>query len=357
MVDSPFVEMSATTPTVLWNDSATPSELAAAISWGAVGATCNPVIALSALKADPESWSRRIKQYAAAHPLATEDEIGWAMVKELSLDAAKLLEPAFAKFHGRNGRLSIQTDPRNYKNAQALADQAVEFSQLAENIIVKIPVTAAGVVAIEDAVYRGVNINATVSFSVAQTIAVAEAIERGMNRREAEGLDISTMGHVCTIMVGRTDDWMRLVVERDGISVDPSVCDWAGVAVFKNAYRIYQERGYRTRLLSAAFRNHHHWSQLIGGDIVVSPPFNWQEKANESGITAEPRMDIPVADDIMADLQKIGPEFFKAFDEHGMSHDEFNTYGATVRTLRQFLQANADLEQFVRDVTLPNPDL
>ena len=222
---------------------------------------------------------------------------------------------------------------------------------------VKIPVTAAGVVAIEDAVYRGVNINATVSFSVAQTIAVAEAIERGMNRRAADGHDISTMGHVCTIMVGRTDDWMKQVIARDGLDVDPAACDWAGVAVFKNAYRIYQERGYRTRLLSAAFRNHHHWSQLVGGDIVVSPPFNWQEKANESGISAEPRMHLPVAADIMNELLKIGPEFHKAYDADGMTPAEFNTYGATVRTLRQFLQANNDLEQFVRDVTLPNPDL
>ena len=357
MVQSPFLEMSANTLTVLWNDSATPSELSAAIGWGAVGATCNPVIALSALKAAPEYWAERIRVYAAADPTATEDDIGWAMVRELSVEAAKLLEPAFVKFNGRNGRLSIQTDPRFYRDATALADQAVEVSQLAKNVIVKIPVTAAGVVAIEDAVYRGVNINATVSFSVAQTIAVAEAIERGMNRRAADGHDISTMGHVCTIMVGRTDDWMKQVIARDGLDVDPAACDWAGVAVFKNAYRIYQERGYRTRLLSAAFRNHHHWSQLVGGDIVVSPPFNWQEKANESGISAEPRMHLPVAEDIMNELLKIGPEFHKAYDADGMTPAEFNTYGATVRTLRQFLQANNDLEQFVRDVTLPNPDL
>ena len=177
MVDSPFLEMSANTLTVLWNDSATPSELQAAISWGAVGATCNPVIALSALKAAPEYWAERIRTYAAAHPTATEDEIGWAMVRELSIEAAKLLEPSFDKYNGRNGRLSIQTDPRYYRDAKSLADQAVEFSQLARNVIVKIPVTAAGVVAIEDAVYRGVNINATVSFSVAQTIAVGDEDE------------------------------------------------------------------------------------------------------------------------------------------------------------------------------------
>lgn len=354
---TPWEQMAEHSPTVLWNDSATETELSTSIGWGAVGATCNPVIALSALKGDPETWAAHIRAYAAANPTATEDEIGWAMVRKLSVDAAKLLEPSFVKYNGRNGRLSVQTDPRFYRDAKRLADQAVEFSQLAENIIVKIPVTSAGVVAIEDAVYRGVNINATVSFTVAQTIAVAEAIERGMQRREAEGLDVSTMGHVCTIMVGRTDDWLKQVIKANDLDVDPAVCDWAGVAAFKKAYALYQERGYRTRLLSAAFRNHLHWSELIGGDVVISPPFAWQEKANASGISGEARMHTPVDADVLAELRRIGPEFAKAFDEDGMSYAEFDTYGATVRTLRQFLQANNELEQFVRDVTLPNPDL
>lgn len=357
MTRTPWHEMSESSITALWNDSPVPYELETSIGWGAVGATCNPVIALTALKADPELWGMNIREYAAAHPTATEDEIGWAMVRQLSVDAARLLEPAFERFAGHNGRLSVQTDPRFYRDAKRLADQAVEFAKLAKNIIVKIPVTAAGVVAIEDAVYRGVSINATVSFSVAQAIAVAEAIERGMDRRAAEGHDVGNMGHVCTIMVGRTDDWMRHVVERDGIAIDPSACDWAGVAAFKHAYAIYQERGYRTRLLSAAFRNHLHWSELIGGDVVISPPFGWQEKANASGISGEPRMHVPVDPAILSELRKIGPEFAKAYDVDGMTNEEFNTYGATLRTLRQFLQANTELEQFVRDVTLPNPDL
>ena len=48
-IESPLLRMTQTTPTCLWNDSADPVELAQAIGWGAVGATCNPVIALSAL--------------------------------------------------------------------------------------------------------------------------------------------------------------------------------------------------------------------------------------------------------------------------------------------------------------------
>ena len=100
---SPLLTMTETTPTVLWNDSADPQELSQAIGWGAVGATCNPVIALTALKADRPTWAARITEYAAAHPAATEDEIGWAMVKQLSVDAAALLVPAFERYSGVNG--------------------------------------------------------------------------------------------------------------------------------------------------------------------------------------------------------------------------------------------------------------
>ncbi len=59
-------------------------------------------------------------------------------------------------------------------------EQAVHFNGLAPNIQVKIPATAAGIVAIEEATRLGVNINATVSFTLPQAIAVAEAVERGL---------------------------------------------------------------------------------------------------------------------------------------------------------------------------------
>ncbi len=357
MSDSPFMYMKQNTKTVLWNDSADPKELRDALTWGIVGATCNPVIALSALKADKENWVGRIKDYAKSNPSATEDKIGWAMVEELSINAAKILEPEFEIYNGRNGRLSIQTDPRNFRNAAALTKQAVDFSKLAKNIIVKIPVTSEAISAFEEATYQGVSLNATVSFSVAQTIAVAEAIERGLKRREAEGLDISQMGPVCTIMVGRVDDWVKVSAEKTGVTIDPGIMEWAGVAVFKNAYKIYQERGYRTRLLSAAFRNHMHWSELVGGDVVISPPYPWQVRINKSGL--KPNLNSinePIASRILDPLLENLPEFRKMYDVDGLKVEEFTSLGATLRTLRGFLQSVNDLEAFVRDVTIPNPD-
>jgi transaldolase len=202
-----------------------------------------------------------------------------------------------------------------------------------------------------------VSINATVSFTLPQSIAVAEAVERGLRRREKEGKDISHMGPVCTIMVGRLDDWLKVVMEKENISTDPGYLEWAGVAVFKKTYAIFRERGYRLRLLSAAFRNHMHWSEFIGGDVVISPPCAWQRRYNASDISIVSRIDTPVDPRIVTDLEKRFVDFRRANSEGGIALQEFDAFGPTRRTLRQFISACADLASLVRDVMIPNPDL
>ena len=141
--------MTQTTPTALWNDSADLDELRFALEHGAVGATCNPVIAHTVIKAHLEEWHARIAALIAEQPTATEDEIAWSAVEALSVDAARLLVPAFEAHGGRNGRLSVQTDPRLYRDSADLVRQAERFDRLAPNIIVKIPATRAGIAAIE----------------------------------------------------------------------------------------------------------------------------------------------------------------------------------------------------------------
>jgi transaldolase len=348
--------MTQTTQTCLWNDSADVDELTQSITNGAVGATCNPVIAATIVKKEIATWRPRIQALLVEMPTATEDEIAWKVVEELSIRAAKLLEPVFREQRGRNGRLSIQTDPRLFRNSAAIVEQAVRFSRLAPNMIVKIPVTRAGIPAIEEATRLGITINATVCFTVPQCIAVAEAVERGLRRREAEGMDISSMGPVCTIMVGRLDDWLKVAMEKDGVSIEPGHLEWAGVAVFKKTYRIFLEHRYRLRLLAAAFRNHMHWSELIGADAVISPPFAWQRRLNASGIEVKPRIDDPVDPEIVSRLLEHFPDFSRAYSEDGLAVDEFDDFAPTRRTLRQFIAACGELAGLVRDVMLPNPD-
>jgi transaldolase len=349
-------EMTQTTPTCLWNDSASISELKYSLENGAVGATCNPVIVVSVLKKEFDAWKGKIQSLANEFPTATEDEIAWRVVREMSSKAAALLKPIFDQQNGKNGRLSIQTDPRLYRHTGAIVQQALEFNRLAPNMIVKIPVTRAGIPAIEEATYRGVSINATVCFSLPQCIAVAEAVERGLRHREEEGLPIDTMGPVCTIMVGRLDDWLKVVAEKENLSIDPGYFEWAGVAVFKKTYKIFRERGYRLRLLSAAFRNHMHWSEFIGGDVVISPPYAWQVRFNSSDVEIRQRMQEPVESKIIDALNKHFQDFRRAYNEGSLTPEEFDSFGPTRRTLRQFIAACADLNSIVRDVLLPNPD-
>src|SRR5437773_3053184 len=319
---------------MLWNDSADIGEPIYAIENGAVGATCNPVIAVAILKKEIAVWRPRIEALLHDLPGATEDRIGWTLVEGMSVRAARLLEPAFAAHAGRDGRLSIQTDPRFFRDSEAILEHAMRFSLLAPNVIVKIPATRAGVVAIEEATYRGISINATVCFTLPQCIAVAEAVERGLKRREHEGSNISHMGPVCTIMLGRLDDWLKVLMEKNNISIDPGYLEWAGVAVFKKAYKLFRERGYRLRLLSAAFRNHMHWSELIGGDVVISPPYSWQVRFNASDIEVRPRIDETVPDIIVSTLLKKFPDFERAYDENQLAGEEFDSFGPTRRTLR-----------------------
>ncbi len=341
-------QISQTMPTALWNDSCSASELSNSIADGAVGATCNPVIVLGVINKEWALWKGTIQKLIIENPSATEDELSWLLIEEISIKAAALLKPVFDREKGKNGRLSIQTDPRLYRNAHKMVEQAIHFNKLAPNIIVKLPATKAGIEAMEEVTYQGVSVNATVSFTLPQAIAVAEAVERGLSRREKEGKDISAMGPVCTLMVGRLDDILKKIADKEDIIANPEIMDWAGVATMKKAYQIYTERGYRLRLLSAAFRNHLHWSQFIGGDVVISPPYKWQQRYNGSDVPIKNYMDIPVDPKIIAELKLKFKEFRRAYDEKGLTIDEFDTFPATIATLSQFCKATTDLNSIIR---------
>jgi len=208
----------------------------------------------------------------------------------------------------------------------------------------------------EEATYRGVNVNCTVSFSVAQAVAAAEAVERGLRRREADGLPVDRMGPVITIMMGRIEDWLRVQIDRDGITADPSTIPWSGVAVFKRAYGIFRERGLRARLLGAAIRHHLHWSEMIGGDVVLTLPAAWQRRFEASDVEVRPRMDDPVDPAIVRELASHFPDFVRAYEPDGLTLDEFDSFPPTVRTLRAFIGSYHDLLADVRDAILPDPD-
>jgi transaldolase len=349
--------MAETTDTDYWNDSCSVQELEYAIKNGAVGATTNPQIVTAVLKKEMHLWKNRIIEIAATNREFDEDQVAWKLIEEMAVKGAELLKPVFDREKGRKGRISIQTNAKYYRNAGAMADQAEKFSKLAPNMQVKMPVTAAGVKAIEESTYRGVNVNATVCFTVPQALAVAEAVERGLARREKEGKEAKSMTPVCTIMIGRVDDWLKVVANNQDILVDPAYLELAGVAVMKNALKIYKKRGYRTRLLGAAYRNWYHVAELIGGNLIHTIPYNWQERFNDSDMPVVNTAEIDPDPKMIEVLKKNFPDFVKAYEPDGMKPEDFEHYGATSRTLRGFISGYEELVGIIRNLILPNPDL
>jgi transaldolase len=356
LAESPLGRTIASTSTDIWNDSCSVDELEYAISYGAVGATANPTIVVDVWKADPAHWRDRVRTLAGERPDATEVDLAWAIVEEMSLRAAPLLLPAFEASAGRQGRLSMQTDPTLFRSFDRMLAQGEHFASLAPNIIVKFPATSVGVGVMEEATYRGVSVNATVSFSVGQAIAAGEAVERGLRRREAEGKPVDSMGPVITVMMGRLEDWLRIQTERDGIVADPSAVPWSGVAVFKRTVAEFRARGLRARPLAAAIRHHLHWSELIGGDVIITLPAVWQRRFNASAVEVRPRMDDPVAPAILDELRRRFPDFVRAYEPDGLMPADFDTFGPSARTLRAFVGSYHELLHQVMDALVPNPD-
>jgi transaldolase len=203
----------------------------------------------------------------------------------------------------------------------------------------------------EEATYRGVSINATVSFGVPQAVAAAEAVERGLARRDAENRDTTRMGPVITIMMGRLEDWLREAADADNLSIHPAALPWAGVAVVKEANRHWREHGFRARLLAAAIRHHLHWSELIGGDLIITMPASWQRRFNASDLDVRERIDDPVDPDHLVELRRL-PDFVHAFDADGLAVDEFDAWGPTRKTLRTFVGSYHDLLHLVTEAQL-----
>ena len=336
-----------------WNDSGSPNELAEAVALGAVGGTSNPVIVSQAVKADPGRCNPLIDRLIAEHPEASEDELAWTLIHTLARESASKLLPVYEATRGAKGFLSVQISPKFYRNVPAMVAQAKELSALAPNIAIKAPATQPGIAAMEEMTALGIRINATVSFSVAQAVAVAGALERGLKRARADGRDADAIRPYITLMIGRVDDQLKRVAEREKIETSPGAIDWAGIAVFKHAHRLFRQRGYPGTLLAAAYRHTGHWSEIIGREVLQTVPYSWWTQFNAGDHEPTLTIDRPVDDAIVAELRAKFPDFVRAHDEGGMTPAEFAAYGGTVHTLNQFLGGYADLVAQVRARLLP----
>ena len=326
-----------------WNDSCDPVELADAVDHGAVGATSNPVIVGTVVKSDPDRWLPEVDALIAGNPTDTEIEIAWKLIAQIGEIAAGILKPVHERTAGAAGYLCLQVNPTLYPDAERMVEHGLSLASVAENVAIKIPCTAAGLLAVEELTRRGVAVNVTVSFSVPQAVAAAEAIQRGLRDARAP----ESVHPYVTVMRGRMDDHLKRVCDADGIDVDPEALEWAGIAVFKRAARIFDEAGFQATLLGAAFRNTMQWSETIGPNVLQTIPYqNWKE-FDAAEIDVRQSLAEPVEASHLDALNQI-EDFRRAYEPDGMTPDEFAGFGPSIHTLNQFIDGYYELLGIVR---------
>ena len=318
------------TPTTWWHDSGEPAELAVGLEHLATGVTTNPVLGARAIAARPAGWEAEIDAVDSDLPPEQRAE---ARTRIVVTHCARELEPVYRRTEGAQGYVCAQVNPNKAGDRDVMLAMARRFAAFAPNIAVKLPVTAAGLDVLEECIAEGITITATVSFTVPQVLAIAERHQAGIARAQKAGIQ---PGHCfAVIMIGRLDDYLRDIAHDQRADVSEADIRWAGLAVTKRAYALYQERGYQAVLLIAAQRGIHHITELAGSDMIMSIHPKTQAMVFAPGIPRECRIDRLVPADAIACLETI-PDFRRAYEPDGMAPEEFITYGATQRTLSQF---------------------
>jgi transaldolase/glucose-6-phosphate isomerase len=168
------------------------------------GVTSNPTIFEKAItgSADYDEQLRRLVQAGKGVSEIYED-----LVAEDIGNAADILLPVYERTDGLDGYISLEVNPGLAYKTQETIDEATRlFKRLGrKNVMIKIPAAQEGIPAIEESIYRGVNINVTMIFSIENYEQVAEAFIKGLERRAAEGKSVDHIASVASFFVSRVD--------------------------------------------------------------------------------------------------------------------------------------------------------
>jgi transaldolase len=331
------------TATQWWHDSAEAAELALGLERGAIGVTTNPYLANLALVKDRQRWAPAIEAVLARN-LPPEQKAETLMQIAVTRTAEKVM-PIYEASQGQSGFVCGQVNPGRAGDRDCMLPMARRYHAWAPNIAVKLPTTRAGLDVMEECIAEGITITMTVSFTVPQAIAIGERHMAGIQRAQAKGIEPGKCFAV--IMIGRLDDFLLEVAHDTQAAASESDIRQAGLAATKRAYRIYTERGYHAVLLIAALRGDYHLTELAGADLLMSIAPAFQESFVSKDLPREERIDKPIPADVIERLCQM-PEFIRAYEPHGMSPAEFLGFGATQRTLSQFVEAGWKLMENYR---------
>ena len=253
----------------------------------------------------------------------------------ITVEIAKKFQPIFENTNGIQGFVCAQVNPKKQGDSGSMIEMGRRLAAWAPNIAVKLPAAAAGLRAIEELGAEGITTVGTVSFTAAQAVAIAAAQQRGIDRCRAGGKKPGMAFSV--LMVGRLDDYLRDVAQDMQADVPESDIICAGTAAIKKAYQVCKERGYEAKLMPAGMRGGYHATALAGSDMSFSLSAGiLTALLKETEYTVHIQDAVP--EDTITRLSTI-PEFVRAYDVDALPEAEFIRYGASQRTLSQFIEA------------------
>ncbi|ADY12350.1 transaldolase family protein [Sphaerochaeta globosa] len=318
------------TDSIWWHDSANQDEQQRALSWGAVGMTTNPFLVNQTLSSQPGQWNDAIKDVLSLYG----DEKVLGLVKAVTGHYAQSFSELYLQRLPGYGYVCVQTNPNKCGDYAYMLSQAKQYATWFPNVVIKLPATKAGIQAYEECAALGINVAATVSFTVPQVLSVAQAAKRGIERARQKGLKAPLT--IAVLMVGRLDDYLRDVAQDQQADVLESDIRQAGTACIKKAYQLFTQRGYETYLMPAGCRGANHITALSGARMIMSISVKIQEELLSLQGPFETEIDKPVDDAVIRRLLKLS-EFRKAYDEDGMQTEDFITFGSCNRTIDQFI--------------------
>ncbi len=205
-----------------------------------VGVTTNPTIFASAV-ANGDAYDQQLRELAGQG--ADVEDIVRAFTTDDVRHACDVLRPVWAATGGRDGRVSLEVDPRLAHETDETVAQAIELWKIVDrpNVMIKIPATEEGVPAITRTLAEGISVNVTLIFSVQRYRTVMEAFLHGLEQARGAGHDLSTIASVASFFVSRVDTEVDTRLEAIGTPQAMGLRGKAALANARLAYGAYQE--------------------------------------------------------------------------------------------------------------------
>ncbi|MEU9189274.1 transaldolase [Streptomyces sp. NPDC048484] len=206
-----------------------------------VGVTTNPSIFQAAIGSG-EGYEEQLADLATRR--VTVDEAVRMMTTADVRAAADILRPVYDETGGRDGRVSIEVDPRLAHDTKATIAEARQLSWLVDrpNVMIKIPATRAGLPAITEVIGLGISVNVTLIFSLERYREVMDAYLAGLEKAQAAGLDLSAIHSVASFFVSRVDSEIDKRLTKVGTDEALALKGRAALANARLAYEAYEEK-------------------------------------------------------------------------------------------------------------------